>query len=791
MISEDSAIGEDSAVGEDSVVRLASDVRLHVQDDHSGFVESPDGVRRLRGTGLRLLADQLLPRLAEPVRAADIAAALSPEVSRTRVLELLEGLRQQRIVEYAQNARLPALGSVAVYGPPELTRDLVAVLRRTRVEVRDLGDSARPPRSAADPDGRAADPDGSAANPGGSAADPGGSAADPFHSAADLLIVSTASLFDPRAGAVNERCVREGLPCLFYGLLPDGGAFAGPLWSPDRTVACFACLRTRIFSNSVHGQVWSACTTSLAASGTPALDRRVPPWTAARLASSVARRAAARLERPADDPADELLWLDEDGGETTRFLLPVPTCPVCADRENAGTAGTEDRRTAGAAAAAPLTAAVDDKVGAVHTVSVRRAESGPPIYLAGSTSPDLSLLRPNLGVVRNGGAGFAKKEALNATIGESLERCAAGLYRSSRLRTASYAQLGEEAVAPSAFGLFSAEQYASPGFPFAPFAEDTRVRWARATRWADGVPCWVPASQVYLYYRRAKEETPIAPSISTGLAAGPTFEDAVLGGLSEIVERDALSVSWLHRLPPRPVPEEVVAASPQVSYHLSGATSWRVSFYDLSLDLTPPVVVAVMDHRGAGGPVLSFGAACRRSPVRAVEKAFLEAAQGLTYVRRLVKAYEGFEAASDFDRVDEFNKHAILYTRHPELRSRAGYLVHPTVPTPCDRPTRPAAATDGVDPAVAASGINPAAADDVDLIVKELSSIGLHTYVVDLTTPDARRLGVHVVRVLVPGLQHLSGAHRFRLLGNPRLHTVVRKLGFDSAPDNPYPHPLP
>lgn len=721
-------------IREDSVIRLNPEARLHVQDDGSGFVEAPDGVRRLRGTGLRLLADQVLPRLAEPAEAAGIAAALAPDVPRARVLELLEGLREQRVIEYAERAPVRALGSVAVLGPPELTRPLLSVLRRTRAEVTDLGDAA-------------------ARLPGD----------------ADLLVAATASLFDPPAGEVNERCVREGLSCLFYGLLPDGAAFAGPLWSPERTAACYACLRARIFSNSVHGPVWSAYTASLAASGTPALARRVPPWTAARLAGAVARRAAARLERPAGDPPDELLWLDEDGGETTRFLLPVPTCPVCGDRASAG-----------AEAGAPLTAAVDDKVGAVHTVSVRRAESGPPIYLAGSTSPDLSLLRPNLGVVRNGGAGFAKKEALNATIGESLERCAAGLYRSSRLRTASYARLGEEAVAPGAFGLFTAEQYASPGFPFAPFTEDTPVRWVRATRWADGVRCWVPASQVYLYYRRAKEETPIAPSISTGLAAGPSFADAVLGGLSEIVERDALSVSWLHRLPPRPVPEGVVAASPQVSYHLSGANSWRVSFYDLSLDLTPPVVVAVMDHRGAGGPVLSFGAACRLSPVRAVEKAFLEAAQGLTYVRRLVKTYEDFDAANDFDRVDEFNKHAILYTRHPELRSSAGYLVHPSVPTSCDRPARPVPADR-----------RATADDDVELIVKELAATGLHTYVVDLTTPDTRRLGVHVVRVLVPGLQHLSGAHRFRMLGTPRLHTVVRKLGFDSAPDNPYPHPLP
>ncbi|MCC3770092.1 YcaO-like family protein [Streptomyces sp. UNOC14_S4] len=762
-------------IDQDSVLRIAPGVRLHVLDDRNGFVESPRGVHRLEGTGLRLLAEQVLPRLAAPARAADIAVALRTALPRPRALELLEGLREQGIVEYAPpEPRHTTRRRVGVLGPAALTRDLLAVLRRTpRAEPYDLGEPGEPTaalRHAAD---------------------------------AGLVVVATASLFDARAGAVNELCVRQGLPCLFYGLMHGGAAFAGPLWTPDRPVACYECLRTRIFANSVHGPVWRAYTSSLAESGAPAVQQQAPPWTAARLAAALGRRVADLLARPGHDPGDpgdpgdpdvpddpggELLWLDQEGDETRRFVLPVPTCRVCGSRQRAAAADPETTAPGTAGPEAVLTLAVDDRVGAVHTVNVRRAESGPQIYLAGSTSPDHSLIRPNLGVVRNGGAGFTKQEALHAAIGESLERYAAGLFRSAELRTASWTELtrsGGTAVAPGTFGLFSAEQYASPGFPFAPFTEDTPVRWVRATRLPDGAACWVPASQVFLHYRRAREETPIAPSISTGLAAGPTTADAVLGGLCEIVERDALAVSWLHRLPPRPVPEEVIAASPRVRYHLTKATSWRVRFYDLSLDLTPPVVVAVMDYRGGAEPVLSFGSACRMAPVHALEKAFLEAAQGLTYVRRLVKEYEGFEAAPDFANVDEFNKHAILYTRHPELRRRAGYLVHPDAPPACDRPARlltgAAEATDTAEDGAAS----------VDFITEELAAAGFRTYVVDLTTPDTRRAGVRVVRVLVPGLQHLSGAHRFRMLGNPRLRDVVRTLGHHSAPDNPYPHPLP
>jgi ribosomal protein S12 methylthiotransferase accessory factor len=84
----------------------------------------------------------------------------------------------------------------------------------------------------------------------------------------------------------------------------------------------------------------------------------------------------------------------------------------------------------------------------------------------------------------------------------------------------------------------------------------------------------------------------------------------------------------------------------------------------------------------------SCPSAARWSSVDAAEKAFLEAAQGLTYVRRLLRRYQDWEAAVDYGDVDEFTKHAIFYSKYPELREKVGYLVHPLRPTPCTRPQR-------------------------------------------------------------------------------------------------------
>ncbi|MET9552018.1 TOMM precursor leader peptide-binding protein [Streptomyces sp. NPDC006645] len=732
-------------------------VRVHVLDDENGFVETAHEIHRVKGKGLSALTDELPPELLDKLRIAPPPASAAPDPAASRVRRL------------------------AVTGPRSLTRQFLAVADHTpglaAVEV---------PQSERE-------------------LEPG---------LFDLAVIATASLFDPRAARTAARCVRAGRPHLVYGVARDGVTFVGPLWSPQGDGACYECLRVRVASNSVHGQTWRAYMTFLAEGVRPddggdspgdahPFQHEVPPWAAAQLAGAVGRRAEEWLTAGDDEATGELLWYDESSpAKTRRSLLPVPTCAVCADLHHAraenAAENASDNATASVTANRPratarptgtpangdggpeaLRAAEDDRVGIVHATSVRRAESGPPVYLSGSTSADLSLIKRTMNVTVNGGAGFSKGEAVAATIGESLERYAAGLYRPAELRLASWDELdaaGRSAVPPAEFGLFSPEQYAEPGFPFTPFDGGSRVRWTHATDLLSGAPVRVPASQVYMHYRRVRGEAAIGQSISTGLAAGPTYRAAVLSGLYEVIERDALAISWLHRLPPRPLPPEAVAGSSRVSYLIDRATTWRVRFYDLSLDLTPSTVVAVMEHHSGSEQIMSFGSACRWSPVKAVEKAFLEAAQGLTYVRRLLRQHEDWEAAEDFGNVDDFNKHAILYSKYPELREKAGYLVHPSAPALPGRPERPA----------------PAATDDpVGRITAELAAAGHRVCVVDLTTPDVRRSGAHVVRVLVPGLQHLSGVHGCRMLGNRRLYDVVSALGCDSLPDNPYPHPLP
>jgi bacteriocin biosynthesis cyclodehydratase domain-containing protein len=708
-----------TTVSDDAVV-LAPGHVLHAVDDENGFVETPAGVRRIRGRHLTALVRDVLPALDGTRTAAEVASAVPAGVR-----EVLDGLRAEGLLVPAPAAGRTDGGAAGAPAFPDLVAAALGV----------------PPS-----DDGYADP-------------------------AEPVVLVTSSLFDPVVGARAREHVRRGQAHLVCGLDSGGRAFVGPVWAPDRPTACFDCLRLRLHTNHVHGRTRAAYQHHLDSTGGRPLDLTVP----APVALYLAGLAGWRARRHGADPAagGRLVWIDT--GEltaTTHPLFAVPDCPGCDARCRLHSGPVSP--------VTDLAGAEDPLTGLVNRLTVRQADSGPRIYLSGSTSPDFGVLRPAMRVTNNGGAGFTRAAAALAALGESVERYAAGMYDRDALRLSSWADLGEEAVHPGRFAFYSAEQYADPALRFVPFTADTPVRWVRAVRYADGRPVWVPASQVYVPYRRARAETEVAPSISSGLAAGPTFAAAALSGLQEVLERDALAISWLHRLPPREVPDEAVRCSAAVSGHLAGRAGWTVRFHDLSLDVGVPVVAAVMDYRHGREQVLSFGSACRPDLTAAVEKAFLEAAQGQTYIRRLLRRYTDWEPRDDFADVDDFNKHAVLYTKRPELRERAGYLVHPTDPPAGGRPVRAYPGAAGADPAT-----------EFARLAAELTERGYPVYLVDLTTVDVAQAGVHVVRVLVPGLHHLAGVHPCRFLGGRRLHEIPRALGFGSRPDNPFPHPLP
>ena len=142
-----------------------------------------------------------------------------------------------------------------------------------------------------------------------------------------------------------------------------------------------------------------------------------------------------------------------------------------------------------------------------------------------------------------GGAGTTRADAAAAAVGEALERYSATFVPHERFVVASARELGDAAVGPERFALFSERQLATPGFPFRRFASDTRVAWVEGVALPEGRPAWLPAELVYLGDARLGER-PIGYATSSGAACSETRAEALERGLCEVLERDAFMITW-------------------------------------------------------------------------------------------------------------------------------------------------------------------------------------------------------------------------------------------------------
>ena len=142
----------------------------------------------------------------------------------------------------------------------------------------------------------------------------------------------------------------------------------------------------------------------------------------------------------------------------------------------------------------------------------------------------------------SGGFARTKEAAHAACVAEALERYSASL---TRLPLRAESELdGARVLRLSDFALFDGEQQRMPGFPW-PAPDPRAVRYAPVYSLADNTEAWAPEPLVGL---GGRTDPPLVPSTSTGLAAHDNPCAALLSAVEELLERDALTVTWLNSL---------------------------------------------------------------------------------------------------------------------------------------------------------------------------------------------------------------------------------------------------
>jgi ribosomal protein S12 methylthiotransferase accessory factor len=377
------------------------------------------------------------------------------------------------------------------------------------------------------------------------------------------------------------------------------------------------------------------------------------------------------------------------------------------------------------------------------------------------------------------GRGATDDEATLGAIAEAVERYCAAQIDPRQLLRAPWDDVRDQAIAPTEFVLYSARQYAAGTAPAIAWAPSAPLTWARGRELPSGREVLVPAGLVYLGTVSQDPRDALCQMTSSGLAAGDSFEMATLHGLMELVERDALMVTWMNRLPAPEIDlaevDGAVAAIRQ-RHERRGVT---IRAFDITTDLGIPVVLAVaLDDTGAGpSSIVALG--CDLDPAAAARKAVAELCQVRAGALNRARGGAAPVPPTSAEQVRSLDDHG-SYLSHPARRGEFAFLLdHGRRADLADRPTR---RTGDVS-------------SDLDICVSRLTEHGYRVAAVDVTTSDVAPYGFRVVRAFAAGLQPIHFGWGYERLGGRRLFEVPRAMGYDTqvrreSDLNPCPHPL-
>lgn len=138
----------------------------------------------------------------------------------------------------------------------------------------------------------------------------------------------------------------------------------------------------------------------------------------------------------------------------------------------------------------------------------------------------------------------------------------------------------------------------------------------------------VPANSVYHPYFPAMGTVQLFRSNTNGLAAGAAIEDAVLHGLFEVIERDALSIAQAKKKPGKQISLSEKDGMAYEFFNKLENAGIAVKLWLLDSDIAVPTVAAALDDTVLRDPaLLVMGAGAHLDPKIAVLRALTEAAQ--------------------------------------------------------------------------------------------------------------------------------------------------------------------
>ncbi len=359
---------------------------------------------------------------------------------------------------------------------------------------------------------------------------------------------------------------------------------------------------------------------------------------------------------------------------------------------------------------------------------------------------DIQQLVRRLGV-RAGGKGETRAQAKASVVGEAAERYS-GLFQGNEYQIQkNYLELVQQAVDPNLLMGFSEQQQvhreqwnqnASPKQRVsAPFDPELRLSWTPVWSITKHTFKYLPTG--YLYYAHPEsEEHRMFWADSNGMAAGNCLEEAVLQGLLEVVERDAVAMWWFHRIQRQGIDlesfDEPYVQKVRAYYDKYQRT---LELIELTNDLEIPVVAAISADKELGTRVI-YGFGAHLDWRIAILRAIIEVNQSFP----IISSPKRLQNHRWWQEVN-FNEQTWLQADRQKEMLHCAKLIKP---------------------------VNPHLVSSIQQVISAIERKGLEVLVLDQSRAD---LPLQVVKVVVPHMRHF-----WRRLRPGRLFDVPLQMGW-------------
>lgn len=435
-------------------------------------------------------------------------------------------------------------------------------------------------------------------------------------------------------------------------------------------------------------------------------------------------------------------------------------------------------------AAGTLESLVQPTSGLIGNVGQLTIQPGEPHFpIASSSLGDIGQPLPAVaraldgrsaaGTLDGAGGSLELSEARTRAIAEGLERYSSCAYDERQFRWATAEELGDEALDLDTLPRCSERELAHPACLLCAPDKHAPLRWVRGFSLQDGRLLWIPAVMVYLHIPYLSPGERIWLPISTGCAAHTTVEQALVGAICEVLERDAISLTWLQQLPlPRLELDEL---PPWLEQYMRRNARARQSvehlFFDATTDLGVPTIYSL--QLSPRDEMLAALVMCSTEldPAIAVAKVMRESASSRIAMHTprvtpdkwddFLHVFDGATCMGHRDHLCAFD----FLVNSPKRRRLSE---------------------------MRAIGSGDARQDLVNLLAR-LHQRDMDVFAVDISTDEALRAGMRVARVLIPALQPLSFSYRARYLAHPRLYDAPQRMGYPVHSEdkiNPWPQPF-